>query len=409
MLSAKSLSGRIKIIIKRSNLLILFAVASTMLFLKLLLSYYAYGTNDIANFIKFAGIINKYGAFKIYALDATYNHSPLISYFLKAISFLSIKTSLSFQFLFRLLPILADYAAIFVLWGLLNKYGRENRLLICLLFAFSPINIIISAFHGNTDTVFVFFILFAVYLVEQEQFSLAGLFYGLSICIKIVPLMLLPVFFFNLESGKDRIKFTLSASILPLLVFTPLMIYDFSGLLRNIWMYGGNEGIWGLGYIFDSIAQSKHLNAHITNIFFNAHVWHIVLSKIILYAGIVIFSLLFMRKKKISLIEGVCFVFLFFFTITSGFGVQYLSWLSLFAVTVFPLLGSLYLLLGGIFLYRVNMYWSKGIPPYYANSEAFAPWGRVVSLIGIILWLLIVAMLVKFLIHKTEILRSKKV
>ena len=83
---------------------------------------------------------------------------------------------------------MADFLSVLVIWKLLEKYSVKNKVLICLVCALNPINFLISGFHGNTDPVFIFFILCSFYFIEESKFALAGLFYGLSICIKIVPL-----------------------------------------------------------------------------------------------------------------------------------------------------------------------------------------------------------------------------
>jgi len=66
----------------------------------------------------------------------------------------------------------------------------------------------------------------------------------------------------------------------------------------------------------------------------------------------------------------------------------------------------MYLLVGGIFLYRVNMYWSRGIPPYYANSRAIAPWRGAENMIATILWLIVVTMLIRLLAEKRRLLSN---
>src|SRR5207253_1809631 len=64
------------------------------------------------------------------------------------------------------------------------------------LFALSPVSLMVSGFHGNTDPVMVLFLVCAVWMCLRNQPVMAGLFLALSCQIKIVPLFLLPAFFF---------------------------------------------------------------------------------------------------------------------------------------------------------------------------------------------------------------------
>lgn len=66
-----------------------------MFFIKLALSYKVYGTNDITYWIAFSRIIQEFGTFKIYSLVKIYNHPPLVSWILKLIRLIEIKTKLT--------------------------------------------------------------------------------------------------------------------------------------------------------------------------------------------------------------------------------------------------------------------------------------------------------------------------
>jgi hypothetical protein len=109
-----------------------------------------------------------------------------------------------------------------------------------------------------------------------------------------------------------------------------------------------------------------------------------------------------MIQKKITLLESCFLVFSLFLTLTPGFGIQYLSWLSFFSVIVSPVLGFSYLIVGGLFLFRVYGFWancdlSKQI--YIACTGYTGPWYGFETALDIVLWLLVIAMLIQFLIR----------
>lgn len=373
---------------QRKDFLIVLISASVMLFIKLIFSYLVYGTNDITYWIRFANTIQKFGTLKVYSLVPIYNHSPLISWLLEIIKLIEVQTKLSFPFLFRLMPILADYASIFVIWELLKKYNIKNKTFICLICVISPINFLVSSFHGNTDTVFVFIILLAIYFTENNNFILSGLLYGLSMCIKIVPIILLPTFIFYIKDERDKIIFFLSSLIVPLVVFLPYLFQDYYPVAKNIFLYSSLKGIWGLGHILFSIARNQSINIHITFGLFIFFMLNIFITKFLI------------NNKKLNLTEGAFLAFCLFLGITPGFGVQYLSWLSLYAVISSLTFGMIYTLIGGIFLYRVYAYWDGGLPLYYANSDKVGQWVGFEAGLDIVLWLIIIIMLIKFILDK---------
>lgn len=395
-----------------------FLAASAMLVLKLYLSSMSVGTNDMAQWKYFADFIKGYGTFevcKINSIAMVYNHPPLISWMLKLVNFAVLKTGFSFPYVFRLTPIFADYASIFIIWKLLGKYAVKSRTLLCIICSINPINFFISGFHGNTDSVFILLVLLAIYFVEDNSAFLAGLIYGLSICVKIVPVILAPLFIYYFKTKKDRIIFLLSALVAPLIVFIPYLIVDCHSLIRNIFLYGSLKGVWGLGYFILSIFNNENLSMYIRQIFYFIFEFYNSFSFPVFFLLIIFLGKILIAKRKTNLTEGVFLAFCLFLAITPGFGVQYLAWLSFFAVIASPVLGSIYLLMGGLFLGRIYAYWGAATFPHFADSYKVGRWVvfgntdlicRIDLWVGfdnvlaIVLWLIVVAMLVKFISNK---------
>jgi len=371
-------------------------VAVLVFLLKLLLSYSAYGTNDITYWKYFADTIAEHGTFKIYSLVRIYNHPPLISWILKIIRYAALKTGLSFQYVFRLLPITADLLSIFVIWDLLSELKVRTRTFLCIICSLNPINFLVSGFHGNTDLVFIFFVLLTIYFVKEKKNIYAGLFYGVAVCIKIVPLILLPLFFFYFRKKKEKTVFLLFSLLIPFLVCLPYFLNDFQTIFKNVFVYSGIKGIWGIPHLLREIFTISPANSGIKGLSYNAYSFYnryAIPWLLLLEAG---FSKYFMSRKNPKLLEGWFLIFAIFLVFTPGFGVQYLSWLAYFAVITSPFLGTVYLLLGGIFLFRVYTYWGGAIPPYYANSDAAGQWIGFNKLLDIALWVIIFMMLVDF-------------
>lgn len=387
--------------------LIVCAAALITLILKLMLSYVVYGTNDITYWKNFSDVIAQYGTFKIYSLISIYNHPPLISWVLKIIRNVTISSGFSFQFVFRLMPIIADFLSIFIIWNLLSVLKVKNRILLCVICCINPINFFVSGFHGNTDPVFIFFILLAIYFIKNNQFFFSGLCYGICICIKIIPIILFPVFFFYFRRKKEKIMFIASLALILAVVYLPYLFKDFHAVTQNIFAYTSMGGIWGISRILLDISNNNYLNRGVRDFAYVIYQMYGDYGKVFLLLIILSFSKFFMVKKKLKLIEGCFLVFSFFLIFSPGFGVQYLSWLSYFSVLVVPYLGAVYLLAGGFFLFKVYAYWGGGTRPYYANSDLIGQWGGFNNILGMILWVILIIMLVKFILNSLVLSDNK--
>lgn len=363
---------------------------------KLALSYRVFGTNDMMTWVGAARIMALTGTFKIYSLVELYNHTPLCSWLLLTAWSVALKTALPFPYVFRLLPIFADLASVYIVWGLARRRGPAGALAIALLCALNPVNFLISGFHGNLDTVFILFVLLAIQLAEKDRIAASGLAYGLSICIKIVPLLLAPVFLLSLRGRRERLVFSAAAMLVILAVFLPYAVLCEPYLARNIFLYQSDHGVWGIGHILFRMGESarpalQHLAAVLKRIFAACGLPVLLLLTLAVPA-------LAVSRKGLDLVEGVFLSFCIFLAFTPGFGVQYLSWLSLLAIMVQPWAGSAFAWLGGVFLFRVYAHWGGTRPPYYANLWATGFWTGIDAGLDLLIWALVLFMLSAFLL-----------
>jgi len=383
------------------NFLLVFAVALLSLFMKLLFSFYVIGTNDILSNRTISHIIQSCGTFKLYEyfIDGCYyNHPPLTLWLLVFVSLMERFTVLSFPYLFRLIPIIADFLSIFVIWGLLNIYEERSKIVICLACVLSPINFFVSAFHGSNDAILIFLILLSIYFMEKKNHRIAGLFFGLSLCIKIVPIILIPLFVFYPRIRKEKLRFIGYAACFPLLVFVPYLAKEYHQIVRGVFSYKSLVGIWGITSFLKGIYTNPSIHENLRTAAYKIFQWQVIYFRFYFLILVAVASRYFIDKKGINLTEGVFFIFCLFFVLTPGFGVQYLVWLSFFSLVVSLPLGILYALLGGFFLYRVYLFWGAWVPPFFANSWRYGQWSGFERTLDIALWCMMVLMLTKFIV-----------
>src|SRR5438132_1827852 len=193
------------------------AAALVAMTLKLALAYNTIGTNDAVFFYGFAKVLNEHGLEWTYAHSRYFNHPPLTAYFLRGIFLVTEQKwcqdiGIHFPFLLRLPGIIADFLVVAVLLRM-SKIDIRIPTWALALFALSPVSLMVSGFHGNTDPVMVLLLVCAVWMCLRNQPVLAGLFFALSCQIKIVLLLFLPAFVLFWFSQSRSRSFLVSVAI----------------------------------------------------------------------------------------------------------------------------------------------------------------------------------------------------
>ncbi len=368
---------------------------------KLFVSWCVIGTNDAILWMDFADMIREVGFIQIYANMIYYNHPPLMSWLLAGLNAAEAATGWPYPFLVRLAPIFADAGSIFIIWALLQRRRHPHALALTLICCFNPVSFLISAYHGNTDPVFIFFILSAVLLAESRRTFWAGLAFGLSCAVKIVPVIFLPVFWFWLQDRRERSVFLRAGLVFPCIVFVPTLILAPVSLFHNVFQYAGIRGIWGIGHLLLEVfgaagvlQKAPQVEVLVLACFFFAALPLFVFVQTLFAARVV-------GRRRADLIDGLFFVTVLFLVLTPGFGVQYLSWPVYFMILTLPALGTAWVFLAGAFLLRVYDFWGGLVPPYYADSYLMGQWGGWDRIFDLVLWALLLVLLSAFFKKKT--------
>jgi GPI mannosyltransferase 1 subunit M len=98
------------------------------------------------------------------------------------------------------------------------------------LFNFIVLNI---STRGNADQLVSFFVILCLYYLN-ENIALSAIFYGLSVHLKIYPIIYAPAFFLSLQPLNKKIRFTLiSASTCLFLIFIFYLKYGYTFLFET--------------------------------------------------------------------------------------------------------------------------------------------------------------------------------
>ena len=219
---------------------------------KLAIAYNTIGTNDVVFFYGFAKVLHEHGLHWTYIHSRYFNHPPLTAYFLRGIYLLTEQQwcqdlGIHFPFLLRLPGIVADFLVVLLLMQF-GKVGVSIPTWALALFAASPVSLMVSGFHGNTDPVMVLLLVCCVWMCLRNQPMLSGLFFALSCQIKVVPLLLLPAFAFYWLSQLKLSKFSIPAGLTTCVLWSEPLLNFPSLFAKNVLAYGSYWGIWGITY-----------------------------------------------------------------------------------------------------------------------------------------------------------------
>lgn len=314
-----------------------------------------------------------------------YPYPPLWMFIEAGTALVTNITNLSFHFLIKFWPNLADILITLLIFKFLRKQDTKPvpAALWSLSYILNPLTITISSAHGQFDSIVSLLTVLSIYLLTfpSKKFPkfLSPVLLGIAISFKANPAMILPVFIlFGQKTLQERVRFLVVTVLAIGLIFLPFLVLNFKATITSVLGY---SGVSDLGY-------SAILRALWYQI--NAEYWLpqagdlSSLSKFTFLLGAAL--VLTLMAGKDILIKGVLIIYLLFLTFFSGLSAQYLIWVLPFAIllkdkyviafTVAGLLAYLgfylffapELLLGKYFYLAGGFFQTKYMPLYFFGN-----------------------------------------
>ena len=370
------------------------------LFLKLAIAYNTVGTNDAINFYGFARALNDHTLEWTYAHSRYFNHPPLVAYYLRAIFRITEQTwcqevGVHFPFLLRLPGILADFVLVLILLRAVKTDTRRQIPSWALaLFAISPVSLMVAGFHGNTDSVMVLFMVWAVLMCVQRKPIWCGILFALSCQIKIAPLLFLPAMIFFWSSQRRLRPFGVPFGLVMAVLWSePLCTFPLL-FAKNVLCYGSYWGIWGITYCL-RLTGLPHFDKVSFLELEPAQTLVVSILKIIIIGAALLIAWCRRNLRNWDVVDTFAYTWIVFFLFAPGVCAQYLIWLAPFILILSPTFYSYLLVASSIFLFAFYNSTARGLPWSVAIStdgrrELWAPWSLlpwVVLIVGaIVLW-----------------------
>ena len=334
---------------RRSWLIVFVALALAVLILKLLLAFLTAGAADITVWKDFVAHINECGVCVYHTGGLMqypggsrlnpFNHPPFIIHFLRFIDFVSLKSGVPFPAVFRSLTSLIDLGSVVVLYRISQRENAFSPLAFS-LYILAPATILISGFHGNTDTVMIFFVLLAALFISRPW--LAGAAFGMALNIKIVPVIFLGAFLLRFER-QNKLRFLGAVIAVFILGSLPFLLQEPVAIAKGVMGYAGFSGRWGLSRaLFGLLGPSTtyelitRLSAYLLLLYIFYLSWKTRHHPFTVQLGLIVFT---------------------FLAFTPAWGTNYMAWLDPFAMRLGALPGAIYYSMSGamlMYLYFVN-------------------------------------------------------
>lgn len=295
------------------------------------------------------------------AAKGRHPYLPLQMYVIGATTYLSRITPLPFVTWLKIPAIAADVFITAVIYTAFRRWGETEAAAVfwALLYALNPISVMVSAYHGQFDSVPVLLLLLSwfVWHFGRHVKSSAALL-GFAILDKSWPVLFLPVVFIRLPDNRRRLIYTLISVGIPV-VFTAAYVFFYSSnpvpMLRRALTHSGVPGYWGFSALL-YVPGSRWIDPEqIVNVL-------LPVQRVILLL-VALFALWWTRRQ--SALDALLTIMLSIFSVTLGMGIQWLLWPIAFAIVArekqwlkwYTIMGTLMMF---IHLYGLHLY----------------PWGR---------------------------------
>ncbi|MBA2949528.1 glycosyltransferase family 39 protein [Streptomyces himalayensis] len=358
--------------------MMVFCVAAIGTVIRFILLYTTKGSADVSIFLGFSEEIEDSGPIRIYEQPLpwlpVYNHPPLAGWILLGMSELN-GMGFSFAALIRLPATLADAVSSMLVFEILRRRTSVHSAMGCAwTVALSPLLIAISGYHGNNDPVAVMLAIAAAYLlVDKKRPWTAGLVAALSVSVKFVPVVTLPILLVVAARSGRQALLSFCAGLFGLTAFIwgPVVLTVPAALKENVVDYQGQPWpIWGLMRFADLLGISE------SSIAFAQGEGHLFFVLLCVAIGI---WLVWRRPDEAPVVVGLTLALLLLLS-TAG-AVQYLAWAAVGMSATGLWQGLAYNAIVGAVAYMVY----TGPSPMFWNEDtlSLAVFGWTVLALGI--------------------------
>ena len=356
---------------------------------RIIITLVGFGSNDMRTWHEFANTITGNGLLYMYQNVPGFNHPPLMGYYAASILHLSQAWGIDFYILFKLPMVMVDGALTCLIFVIRTKTkGSRDAMFAAAFYALNLTAILVSAYHGNTDTFCAAgWLLSAWLLMISHDFS-AGLALAAAINVKLIPVLAIPVMLAGYTQRRRAIRFVagLSCGVIP---FVPVLWSAFDGFISNALKYNSVLEFWGFELLaLQSMEGGLVLRPIATK--FSLFYYENGRYMIFITIGAAAIWARYLSRHTLASAVMVPAIFLVF---TPGWGAQYMIYMAPLLAAWQPTEGLRYGSLAGLFIGLTYLsFWTGGIPAFsFFITRVPMP----AQLIGFLTWLYLIQLVWK--------------
>lgn len=232
---AVCLEGRFHFLQRRGGWFWLLIAAGTAI--RIFLLAFNEGTYDVPIWESHARGVYERGLVGEYRASPGLNHPPLACWTITGLWMLAERTGIPFRILLRTPTAALDLGTAFLLGRLLRD--SRYRWLAAGLYVIHPLAAIMSAYHGNTDSIIAFFVAAASVAASEGRPVWTGIALGVGIWIKLPATLAVPALGFSFPRWRDRFLCAATAVGTGLLTYLPTLAVDAPILWQRVFLYPG--------------------------------------------------------------------------------------------------------------------------------------------------------------------------
>lgn len=218
---------------------------------------------------------------------------------------------------YKLFPVIASVGIGYLIYKFALFYRLKNPIFFTAIYVFHPLSLYVSAYHGQRESVWLFFLLLSLYIMLKfKRYFWFAVIFAVSVSIKLPPLLLAPFLFLALPTLRNKTIFIFTVPFVFFLLSLPEIITYTENVFRQVFLYRGEVGWWGFAGLAAKIdiLIGSSLSDSVGSI-----------NKALQYLIIISASFYFYRRK-FNVLEGILGVLIIIFVFSSVFAPQYMLW-----------------------------------------------------------------------------------
>jgi hypothetical protein len=268
-------------------------------------------------------------------------------------------------------------------------------------YACVPAAVLVSAYHGNTDTLMAAFVLCAAVAYDRQRYFLAGLLFACALDVKLVPLLLLPLLVIAAPSLRSLGRL-LAGCALGLLPFVPPALAAAPAMYRNMVDYNSSPDSWGL-LSFLNLAVEQ---APIAGLSHAVRDWYIDDGRYVIALAVLALALLSRRRWHLPMTGQVAVGAALFLILAPGFGVQYVAFVTPVLCFVDLGAGIRWGVAAGVFVASVYTTFVVSWNP--VRSVFWSPFPAPTPVLGVIAWAVLLHFVLSYLFAGETASRTRR-